>query len=249
MFVIHRSRLLGKLALLTAAAGAAVITGTSQASAADLPAFTCTDTSGGTSGVTGTVTRVEAAHHSGYDRLVIGFATSLAVPTYEVHRQPSSTFTRDPSGQPVTLEGSAGIRIVLRGADIAEGVPSDQKPRLPEIREVANIGNFERVVSYGAGLKDQACIRVFELANPSRLVVDVQTPPDVVTSTPATSSSVAATSTSSTSPSNLATTGHQTSSPSPLAGEGRGGPLVLLLGLAAVAAGLALAVRRRLLRR
>ena len=42
------------------------------------------------------------------------------------------------------LDGSAGIRLVLQNSDIADGVPSDMKPELPEIREVANIGNFER---------------------------------------------------------------------------------------------------------
>ena len=243
MFVIHRSHLVAKLALLTAAAGAAAWTGLTQAAASDLPAFSCTDRSGGSNGVTGTVTRVEAAHHDGYDRLVIGFATSLAVPTYEVDRQASSTFSRDASGQPVSLEGSAGIRIVLRGSDIADGVPGDLKPRLPEIREVANIGDFERVVTYGAGLEDQACIRVLELANPSRLVIDVQTPPSAAAPTPVSHQSVAA---NATAVSSLARTGH---SPSLLAGEGRGGGFAMILGLVVLAAGLSLAGLRRFARK
>ena len=245
MFVIHRSHLVSKLALVTAAAGAAAITGLTQAAASDLPAFSCTDKSGGTSGVTGTVTRVETAHHDGYDRLVIGFATSLAVPAYEVHRQASSTFTRDASGQSVSLEGSAGIRIVLRGSDIADGVPGDLKPRLPEIREVANIGDFERVVSYGAGLTDQACIRVVQLANPSRLVIDVQTPTGPAASTATTNQAVAASANSGTSVSNLATTGLH-SNPFP---SGRGGVLITLFGLAVIAAGLTLASLRRFARK
>src|SRR6202035_3387173 len=124
-----------------------------------------------------------------YDRLVIGFATSNAMPRYELNRQATSQFVRDASGQPVTLNGSAGIRVVLRNADIAPGVPSDLKPNLPEIREVAEIGNFERVVSYGVGLATPACIRVLELSAPTRLVIDVQTPADAPSATAAASTS------------------------------------------------------------
>jgi len=219
--------------------------GPTQAAAQDLPAFTCTDKSGGTSGVTGTVTSIRVAAHSGYDRLVIGFATSLAVPQYELHRQASSTFTRDASGQPVTLDGSAGIRTVLRGADIADGVPSDQKPGLAEIREVVNIGNFERVVSYGIGLTDPACFRVIELSGPSRLVIDVQTVAPVAAPTAASSPSIAATGTAPTSPSDLAATGHPAA-----AGQPAGMPLAaILLAMLAAAAGLTVASLRRFVRR
>lgn len=248
MFVIHRSHFVAKLALLTAAVGAAACTGLTQAAASDLPAFSCTDRSGGSSGVTGTVTRVETAHHDGYDRLVIGFATSLAVPTYEVHRQATSTFIRDASGQHVSLEGSAGIRIVLHGSDIADGVPGDLKPSLPEIREVANIGDFERVVSYGVGLTNQACFRVIELTGPSRLVIDVQTPLGADVSTPVSNAPAAATGTLSTPPSSLATTGLHSTTPSP-AGGGQGGGLIILLGLTVLAAGLTVAGLRRFARK
>ena len=140
MFAIHRP---GRLAALALAASAAAITGVLQASAQDLPAFSCADKSGGVATAAGTVSDVRIAHHNGYDRLVFDFATANAMPQYELHRQTSAHFVRDASGQPVTLQGSAGIRVVLRNADIAPGVPSDLKPNLPEIREVAEIGNFE----------------------------------------------------------------------------------------------------------
>src|SRR5438477_582714 len=71
MFAFHR---LGfRLATLTLATGAVAITGMVQASAQDLPAFTCTDKSGGSGSAAGTVSDVRVAHHNGYDRLVIGF--------------------------------------------------------------------------------------------------------------------------------------------------------------------------------
>src|SRR2546421_4079254 len=183
MFAFHR---LGfRLAALTLATGAVAITGVPKASAQDLPAFTCTDKSGGTGSAAGTVYDVRVAHHNGYDRLVIGFPTATAMPEYQLNRQTSAHFVRDASGQPVTLQGSAGIHLVLRNSDIASGSPSDLKPNLPEIREVAQIGNFERVVSYGIGLATPACVRVLELGGPTRLVIDVQTPADAAAATAA----------------------------------------------------------------
>jgi hypothetical protein len=245
MFAINPLRVAVKLALFGAAGGAALITGLGQASAADLPAFTCTDKSGGLSGVTGTVTSLRVAHHSGYDRLVIGFATSSAVPRYEIRRQASSTFTRDASGQPVTLDGSAGLRTVLRGADITNGATGDLKPGLSELREVANVGNFERVVSYGVGMADQACFRVIELSGPSRLAVDVPTAPDVASSSAAANPSLAPRPAAATALSNLAVTGHPAA-----AGQPAGMPLAaILLGLLALTAGLTLTALLRFSRR
>ena len=161
-------------------------------------------------------------------------------------RQNSSTFVRDASGQPVTLEGSAGIRAVLRNSDIASGVPSDLKPRLPQIREVANIGNFERVVSYGVGLKTAACFRVLELSGPTRLVIDVQTPPDAVASvSPAATAQPSSVAAPSVIPSDLAATGHPAST-----GQPAGMPIApILLGLLAVTAGLTIAGLRRFARK
>jgi hypothetical protein len=249
MFAIHVRQVATTLSALALAGGAAGITGLAQASADTLPAFTCTDKSGGTSGVTGTITSIRYAHHDGYDRLVFGFATSTSVPQYELHRQATSTFTRDASGQQVTLDGSAGIRTVLRDSDTTNGLPSDFKAQLPEIREIANIGNFERVVSYGVGLKDQACFRAFELSGPSRLVIDVATPADTTSPNAAATGQTASptvTAATASQPSELAATGHGANPSSPLRGASeRGLPLAVILGLLAVVAGLAVAGLRR----
>ena len=247
MFALHRPRFALRLATLTVVAGAAAMGGVIQASAQDLPAFTCTDKSGGAASAAGTVTGIRIAHHDGYDRLVIDFSSgTTAVPQYDLTRQNSSTFVRDASGQPVTLEGSAGIRAVLRNSDIASGVASDLKPRLPQIREVANIGNFERVVSYGVGLKTAACFRVLELSGPTRLVIDVQTPPDAVASvSPAATAQPSSVAAPSVIPSDLAATGHPAST-----GQPAGMPIApILLGLLAVTAGLTIAGLRRFARK
>jgi len=243
-FRLHVRLALGALAL---SGGALTITGALSASADSLGAFTCADRSGGVAGAAATVSSIRTAHHDGYDRLVIDFATANSMPQYQLTRQATSTFVRDASGQPVTLVGSAGIRAVLRNADISSGVASDLKPNLPAIREVAQIGNFERVVSYGVGLATPACFRVLELSGPTRLVVDVQTPADAAAATAAPSSSgtAAAVSPSTATPSNLATTGH----PAQPAQSANFPVLGVILGLLAVIAGLTVAGLRRFARK
>ena len=135
--------------------------------------FLCTDRSGGTTGASSQLNSIRIAPHDGYDRIVFDF--SGQIPSYDLSRQDSATFVRDASGQPVTLDGSVGIKLVFRDADVASAVPLDQKPALTSIKEITQIGNVERVLSYGIGLAATQCVRVLELGGPSRLVVDVAT--------------------------------------------------------------------------
>ncbi|MDQ6709538.1 MAG: hypothetical protein M3Z11_03170 [Candidatus Dormibacteraeota bacterium] len=244
---MRRQLLISLAAATTAAAFGGIVT----ASADTQAGYTCTNKSGGVSGVPGTVSAIRVAHQTGYDRLVIEFAPSAAgaIPAYTLTRQASSTFVRDASGQPVKLDGSAGIKAVFQNTAVGSGVRSDIKAALPEIREVANIGNFERVTSYGVGLATPACFRVAELTMPMRLVIDVQTPTAApaalpVSATPA-ASAAPATQVAANSPSDLATTGHaQTPVPS------SGLPLAqIALGLLVLTGGLTLAGLRLIARK
>jgi len=137
--------------------------------------FRCDNRAGGSSGITTQLTAVRVASHEpdGYDRIVFEF--SSGIPSYDLTRQESAAFVRDPSGQPVSLDGSAGLKLVLRDADLASGVAADLKPSLALVKEVAQVGNFERVVTYGVGLSSSQCVRVLTLSSPSRLVIDVAT--------------------------------------------------------------------------
>ncbi|MEA2635286.1 MAG: hypothetical protein QOH92_2053 [Chloroflexota bacterium] len=237
MFSRFRPQPRSILVALAWSAGAVALMGALPASAADLGPFTCTDKSGGVTGAAATVYEIRIAHHSGYDRLVISFPTANTMPQYQLTRQATATFVRDASGQPVTLGGSAGIRAVLRNADITPGAPTDLKPGLPAIREVAQIGNFERVVSYGVGLATPACFRVLELSGPTRLVIDVQTAADAPAATvaPSAAPSQSMAASQPTAPSNLATTGHPSQPAQP-----SGFPMAaLILGLLVLTAGLA----------
>ena len=232
-----------QLLVSLAAATAAVFGGVVTASADTQGPFTCANRSGGISGVPGSVSAIRVAHHVGYDRLVIEFAPSAAgaIPAYTLTQQASSTFIRDASGQPVKLDGSAGIKAVFQNTAVGSGAPSDVKSALPEIREVANIGNFERVTSYGVGLATPACFRVVELTMPMRLAIDVQTGPDAVQSAAPISATVApstavASTNSDTTPSDLATTGHPVDPAKPA-----GLPLAqIALGLLVLTGGLTL---------
>jgi len=136
--------------------------------------FLCQDQSGGSGGLTTQLTNIRPASHAGdgFDRVVFDF--SGAIPSWDLTRQESATFVRDPSGQNVTLDGSAGLKLVLRDVDLAVAVPGDLKPGLTSIREIAQLGNFERVVTYAVGLSSSRCVRVLQLSN-SRLVIDVAT--------------------------------------------------------------------------
>lgn len=137
--------------------------------------FLCQDQSGGTSGITTQLTNIRPASHArdGYDRIVFDF--SGGIPSWDLTRQESATFVRDASGQQVTLDGASGLKLIIRGADLSSGVPTGAKPAFISIREVAQIGNFERVLTYGIGISSSQCVRVLELSGPSRLVVDVAT--------------------------------------------------------------------------
>jgi hypothetical protein len=135
--------------------------------------FTCTDRSGGTTGASSQLSAIRTAPHDGYDRIVFDFGGQI--PSYDLSRQDSATFVRDASGQPVSLDGSVGIKLVFRNTDAASAVPADSKPALTSVREIAQIGNFERVLSYGIGLASSQCVRVLELSGPTRLAVDVAT--------------------------------------------------------------------------
>ena len=157
---------------------------TAEPSARDLGPFTCSDHSGGAdTGLAMRLTAIRVAHQpAGYDRIVFEFAPQAGgtahLPAYTVSRQASAKFVKDASGQPVTLRGSAGLRIVFHGASGATSYNGsrDLTPNLPVVQEVEQLGDFEAVLSWGAGLSQPSCIRTLELSNPTRLVIDVQTP-------------------------------------------------------------------------
>jgi hypothetical protein len=120
---------------------------------------------------------VRSAHHPGFDRITFEFKGPR--PAHRIRYV--SQLTEDGSGKPVHLTGGAAIEVVFHGANAhdASGKPTVSprrfSPGLPSLKEVAQIGDFEAVVSYGLGVDHKVPFKVLELGNPSRIAVDVAT--------------------------------------------------------------------------
>jgi hypothetical protein len=161
--------LVAALAVVLLAPGRPVTAG-----AAGMP-YQCRAQSGGTAVNTPplrSVTAVRAGAHPGYDRFVMQF--DGAVPTYTVQPRSSATFTSDPGGASVTLAGAAGVQVTLHGAASSAGMPASLEAGLSTLKQARRVGDFEGVVTWALGVSRSTCLRVFTLANPSRLVVDVR---------------------------------------------------------------------------
>ena len=95
------------------------------------------------------------------DSLTLGFAQGT--PAIEVRPQSSARFVRDPSGQRVALDGVAGAAIVLRG--FRGDTPNYSGPQSltaggPLLKQVQEIGDFEGVVTFAAGLASPGCAAI-----------------------------------------------------------------------------------------
>jgi len=151
---------------------------------ANLPAFSCNSGTGFVTKPTTLVSQppvvyidaVRPGTHTGYDRITIEFNNGIPSKT-DVTPQNNATFTLGASGQSVTLRGSAGILVTMQGADghTAYSGPIDIKPGYSVLLEARQVQDFEGTVQWGLGLSKSACYRAFFLANPQRLVIDIQT--------------------------------------------------------------------------
>jgi hypothetical protein len=120
-----------------------------------------------------TVTDVIVGQHPGYDRFVIDFGGG--VPAYTVTRQQGTTFTRSPKGDQVTLEGTAGVLIVIHSVNnwATYSGPTAFHPRYPFLRQALQVENYEGYQQWALGIQGSPCLRVFTLTGPNRLVIDV----------------------------------------------------------------------------
>jgi hypothetical protein len=142
----------------------------------NLPAFACSDASGGKTGVANTIT-ARVREQTGYDRFVLQF--DPIVPTYTIKRQDKPVFPLGASGQTVTLSGTTGVLVTVHsatGATTFQGSTDQIHPEFQLIKEARQTQDFEGYVSWGIGLSKAACLRSFVLDDPARLVVDFQIP-------------------------------------------------------------------------
>ena len=124
-----------------------------------------------------TLVDVRAGGHTGYDRVVFEFRGP--VPEHRIGYV--DQLVQDGSGNPVSVAGAADLEVVFEGANAhnEDGSPTFSprqfSPGLTAVKEVAQIGDFEAVVTYGIGVDRRRPIEVSTLSSPSRLVIDVPT--------------------------------------------------------------------------
>ena len=147
----------------------------------DLGAFTCDLPIEGDGTVTrAQITDVRVGTHAGYDRVVIQF--DEGIPPFTL-REATPPLLADPSGMEMEVEGDAfwslvlqgGTRLALDGSMSYDG-PTDFTPDFPALAELVESGDFEAVSSWYIGLHQASCARALTLADPARLVIDIQQP-------------------------------------------------------------------------
>jgi hypothetical protein len=157
---------------VTAAALAALLALAAQAFG--LPPFSTAPKTLPGSGAQAQLSGIDTGCHATFDRFVIHIASGMS--GYDVRYV--SRVVADPSGNPVPLQGSKRIRVVVhpaRGHTTAGAnlLPATLTPLCPNLRQVKRAGDFEGVVSFGLGLARKTGFRVFRLTGPTRIVVDV----------------------------------------------------------------------------
>lgn len=144
------------------------------AAALGLPPFTTAPKTATGSSAQAEAYTIATGCHPTFDRFVI--TARAATPGYDVRYV--TRVVGDGSGLPIALQGTKRILVVVRntrghtqgGANL---LPSSRTPLCSNLRQVKKAGDFEGVVSYGLGLQRRTGFRVFRLAAPTRIVVDV----------------------------------------------------------------------------
>lgn len=144
-----------------------------------LPAFTCTlPINVAATASLAQIHDIRVGTHDGYDRLVWEFESGIPAVSVERAQPP---FVADPSGLPLTVQGTSFLKIVMQGGttltpDYTKSYagPTDLTPGYPMLVELKIAGDFEGVSSWYVGMTAGACVRVFTLSAPDRLVIDLE---------------------------------------------------------------------------
>jgi hypothetical protein len=123
---------------------------------------------------------VRTGSHPGADRITVEFKGGTAGTAIQIIPQANTKFVLDGSGATVTLAGKYGLLIRIKGADnhtAFSGSTDLKTPTFVEILEARKVGDFEGVVQWGVGLTIGACYQATIISNPTRLVIDIRTPP------------------------------------------------------------------------
>jgi len=163
----------------TAAATSSATPTESEISDASLAPFACNlPIHGAATAPRAQIKDLRVGAHASYDRIVFTFETGT--PEYVIEKA-VPPLTQDPSGLPVQVQGSRYLRIVLHGGTVQRpdggqsyGGPTSLSPQFAKLVDLQSAGDFEAVASWYAGMTADACVRVFTLKAPDRLVIDLQ---------------------------------------------------------------------------
>jgi hypothetical protein len=125
-----------------------------------------------------TLTGLRVGRHASFDRVV--FQIDGPIPSYYSVRY-VPVVRLDGSGAPLPLRGRAFLEVVVRAPTHNQDYqpvlsPTRLRPDFPALREVNTPGSFEGQTTAGIGVNSRVGFRVLELANPTRIVVDLAHP-------------------------------------------------------------------------
>jgi len=121
---------------------------------------------------------VRTARHDEYERIVLDFGADT-LPGYKIEYV-DRPVRQCGSGEVVPLEGDAWLMIALEPSHAHDdnGAPTiqnrDRKLNYPTLKRIKLICDFEAHVDWVAAVAFPAKYKVLELANPTRLVIDLQ---------------------------------------------------------------------------
>ena len=125
---------------------------------------------------------VQVAKHNGFDRTIFEFQGPM--PNYNFHYLATPFYVNeDESKERIRIAGRAFIQAgfyFIRADETqlnlaqAAGFSPQGKLRMPSLRQIADRGVWEGGSDFVLGIKARQPFRVTELANPSRVVIDVK---------------------------------------------------------------------------
>jgi hypothetical protein len=124
------------------------------------------------------LTNVRVGRHATYDRIVLDFQGPVP---RSFHAAWVPVLHADPSGKRFTLPGSTFVDVTVQGTSqldvnghrLYRGSTNFRTPALRNVRAVAIIGDFERVLNVGIGVRHRTWVHVSALTGPSRVVIDI----------------------------------------------------------------------------
>ena len=128
--------------------------------------------------LTPVLTGIRTGLHPTFDRIVLDLSGPRTMTTTHGF---TDELRADGSGEVVWLTGADFVEVVVHGAAAHDDAGNRTYPgpdrfrtrNLSNVMAVALTGDFEATLSVGVGTRHRSWVRVFTLASPTRVVIDV----------------------------------------------------------------------------